>query len=94
MTGVVTSTQGSMFPHASASPKKLVCLYAQEDARFFRELQSHLYIWVRSQKIVWLEIGAGDAVGEAMKRHLLQADLILLLDSADFIRDDAQYQWM
>jgi hypothetical protein len=61
---------------------------------FFRELQSCLYIWVRAQKIKWLEISAGDALGEAMTSHLCEADLILLLDSAAFIEDDAQYQWM
>ncbi|HEY0754149.1 MAG TPA: PQQ-binding-like beta-propeller repeat protein [Ktedonobacteraceae bacterium] len=86
--------QCSALPDIPAPPKKLLCLYAIKDARFFRELQSHLYIWVRQQKIVWLEVSAGDAAEEVMQRHLCQADLIFLLSSAYLIATDTSYQAM
>jgi WD40 repeat protein len=82
------------FLHSSPPPKAILCVYAQEDAQFYRELQRYLYLWVRQQKITWLEISAGDERAKAMDSHLSQADLILLLLSADFLASDLAYQAM
>jgi hypothetical protein len=82
------------FPRSSRPPSAILCVYAQEDAQFYRELQRYLHLWVRQQKVSWLEISAGDAVGEVMKGHLGRADLILLLLSPDFLATDACYDAM
>jgi hypothetical protein len=45
-------------------PKQLVCVYAQEDEEYFRELKVHLHWLVHQQKIFWLETRVGDAQSE------------------------------
>ena len=41
------------------SPRKLICIYAQRDEGFYRELQSHLVLWHEKGYIRWLELSAG-----------------------------------
>src|SRR5215813_5905899 len=78
----------------SVQPMRIFCLYDQEDVQFYRELQKHLHHLVRQQKIVWLEIGAGDVLEQITQKHLQRAHLILLLITPDFLAADALYDAM
>jgi hypothetical protein len=60
-------------PSPAAQPTRIFCLYDQEDEQFYRKLQKHLYPLVRQQKMVWLEISAGDVLEQTILGHLRHA---------------------
>jgi tetratricopeptide (TPR) repeat protein len=75
-------------------PTQIVCIYAQPDESFYRDLQIYLVLWQRAQYIAWLEIRAGDDPQQAIQTHLQQADLILLLISPSFFISNSCYRAM
>ena len=70
---------------------KLFCSYSHRDEPLRDELAKHLKL-IERQGLVrsWhdREIGAGDLWKEAIDRNLQEADVILLLISADFLASD------
>jgi WD40 repeat protein len=75
-------------------PTQIVCIYAQRDERFYRELQTHLSLWQREGHIQWLETRGGSHTEQVVHAHLRQADLILLLLSPSFLAQDLCYSAM
>lgn len=60
-------------PNKSVQPKAIVCLYAQRDEPWYRELQTYLVLWQNQGHIYWADPAS-----------IHQADLVLLLLSPDF----------
>lgn len=73
------------------APTPIVCVYAQADEHFYRELQTHLSLWQRERCIQWLEVSAGSDMEHTMQAYLQQAQLILLLISPDLFAQDSCY---
>ena len=68
--------------------------YAHQDAAVKQRLDTHLYPLKRSEKIsIWsdAEIRGGDEWDESIKQQLAEADVILLLISANF--NASTYIW-
>jgi len=76
------------------APGATLCLYSSEDEIFYRALRTALSLWQQQGKLTWLEERAGDAIASVTQEHLRQAELILLLCSADFFADTACYAAM
>lgn len=73
------------------SPLNLFCAYNQADAELQQELLTHLAIWKRKDIIsIWShdQIQTGRDADREIIEHLDQADLVLLLLSADFLASD------
>lgn len=73
---------------------KVFIIYSRQDYRFLIELKKHLSVLERNKLIkIWYdgEIAPGKIWATEIKNHLLQADIILLLVSADFIASDYAY---
>jgi len=66
------------------SPAQIVCIYAQCDEVFYRELQTYLILGEKKGHICWLELSAGTPVEQTLLAFVQQADLILLLISPSF----------
>ena len=88
-------------PSPSSVPTQLeeafgatLCLYADSDALFYQKLKTALSQWQQQGKIKWLEISAGDPIAPLQQRHIRQANLILLLCSADFFATPTCYTAM
>jgi TIR domain len=70
---------------------KLFCSYAHRDESLREELAKHLKLLERQGLVrSWhdRQIGAGDLWKDAIDRNLQEADIILLLISADFLASD------
>ena len=79
---------------AQGRPIEVFYSYSHEDEEYRKKLGRHLSILVREGLITdWhdREIAAGTAWQEEIDRHLLSADIVLLLVSASFIASD--YCW-
>src|SRR5258708_28244090 len=72
----------------------IICVYAQTDKIFYTNLKTYLNLWEREQKIVWLEIQAGNDIDLTINANLQQADIILLLLSSKFLVSDECYMAM
>ncbi len=73
------------------SPLNLFCAYNQADVELQQELLTHLALWKRKNIInIWShdQIQAGREADNEMIVHLEQADLVLLLLSANFLASD------
>src|SRR5450432_402487 len=73
------------------SPLNLFCAYNQADAELQQELLTHLAIWKRKDIIsIWShdQIQPGRDADREIIEHLEQADLVLLLLSANFLASD------
>lgn len=79
----------------AASPKlKLFISYSHEDEQMKHDLDKHLIMLKRSGKVeVWndRQIIAGQEWDGAIKKEIQEADIILLLISADF--NNSEYIW-
>lgn len=76
------------------SKKKLFFSYSKEDLVYLQQLKAHLASLRHTEKIVeWddSKIRPGEEWDEAIKQNLAEADIILLLVSADFL--NTQYIW-
>jgi hypothetical protein len=74
-----------------STPIKLFCSYSHCDELLRDELEKHLKMLQRQGLVKsWhdRQIGAGDLWSEAIDRNLQEADIILLLISADFLASD------
>jgi hypothetical protein len=74
-----------------ATPIKVFCSYSHRDETLCDELAKHLKIFERLGLVQsWhdRQIGAGDLWKNAIDRNLQEADVILLLISADFLASD------
>lgn len=72
----------------------IFCCYAREDTELLKELKSHLSPLERRKVIdVWYDgkISAGTEWDQEIKKHLNNAQIILLLISSDFIASDYGY---
>ena len=70
---------------------KLFCSYSHHDESLWAELSKHLKLLERQGLVAtWYDrqIGAGDLWRQAIDRNLQEADIILLLISADFLASD------
>ncbi len=75
-------------------PVEVLCCYAHEDQEFLGELKTHLSPLRRQNVIqVWHDgdISAGALWDQEIKKHLNEAQVILLLISPDFIDSDYCY---
>ncbi len=73
---------------------EIFCCYAREDQGLMKALRKHLMPLQRRGLItIWsdIEIEAGDAWEDAIKKHLESAHIILLLISSDFMASDYCY---
>jgi TIR domain len=73
---------------------KIFLSYAHEDEDMKNQLDKHLIMLKRTEKIeVWQDrkIMAGDVWDESIKKELHDADIILLLISVDF--NNSKYIW-
>ena len=85
-------------PRADILPKvgdateiRLFCSYSHRDEALWNELAKHLKLLERQGLVrSWHDrkIGAGDDWSQAIDRNLREADVILLLISADFVASD------
>jgi hypothetical protein len=70
---------------------KLFCSYSHRDESLWAELSKHLKLLERQGLVAtWYDrqIGAGDLGRQAIDQNLREADIILLLISADFLASD------
>lgn len=75
-------------------PVKMFLAYSREDSSILEELRIHLKILERTQNLeVWFDglIEAGSEWEKSILNNLLQADIILLLISQNFIASDYCY---
>jgi hypothetical protein len=75
-------------------PLKVFYSYSHKDERFRDQLETHLSLLRRQQLIEeWHDrmIGAGDDWEPEIDQHLLEADIVLLLISPDFLASDYCY---
>jgi len=75
-------------------PVKIFCCYAHEDEPLLRKLKSHLKPLQREGLIdLWYDrdISAGTEWEQEINRHLIEAQIILLLVSPDFMDSDYCY---
>jgi hypothetical protein len=86
------SRPGSIYYRSVSPPEiKLFCSYSHKDEALRDELGKHLKLFERQGLVrSWHDrkIGAGDLWQEAIDRGLREADVILLLISADFLASD------
>jgi TIR domain len=83
----IYSVQGE----GSATDIKLFCSYSHRDEHLRDELAKHLKLLERQGLVrTWhdRQIGAGDLWKQAIDKNLEEADIILLLISADFLASD------
>lgn len=76
------------------APLNIFCCYAREDRVLMENLRKHLKPLQRRGFItIWsdMDINAGDAWEDEIKRHLDSANIILLLVSPDFMDSDYCY---
>ena len=76
------------------APLEVFYSYSHEDEEYRKKLGKHLAVLRRAGLITdWhdRDIDAGTAWQEEIDRHLLSADIVLLLVSASFIASD--YRW-
>ena len=81
-------------PPPPARRLKVFVSYAHEDEPYLRALQRHLAHLKRSERIeLWSDsaLHAGQEWDQRIKQSLSQADIVLLLISADFMA--SQYIW-
>lgn len=74
---------------------RAVCLYAQEDDTFRRELDAHLAPLREHQQLeTWDEacLLPGEAISAAMQKAIDAAHLIIILASADFVQSENLYR--
>ena len=94
MTPAATPGVPTMPSPDNTAPVSLFYSYAHEDETLREELAGHLKILERRGLIsAWhdRQIVPGQAWGQAIDKHLTEADLVLLLVSTDFIGSD--YIW-
>ena len=93
--GNVASTNPSATPAANPTgAKKIFFSYSKYDREYLEQLLRHLSVLRRKKKIAaWDDhlILPGEEWDDAIKSQLAQADIILLLVSADFLATD--YIW-
>src|SRR5438067_282581 len=75
-------------------PKAIVCLHVSLDDQWYDELKIHLSLLKKKGFIQWLETSAGLHVEDTPLKFIQQADVILLLISADFFSSDIYYKAM
>jgi WD40 repeat protein len=83
---VTLNYHGTSYNHAlqeHCSPAQIVCIYAQNDEVFYRELRNHLILGEKKGPICWLELSAGTPIEQTLLA-VQRADLILLLISPSF----------
>lgn len=81
-------------PENTPRPVRIFIAYARLDADMLEELRRHLMPLIRSNRVeVWFdgEITPGAAWEGEIKKHLYQADIVLLLVSAHSIASDYFY---
>lgn len=83
-------------PKAAAQhTKNLFIMYAKEDEHLLTELENHLEILRRNEKInIWHEgkLMGGDVVDDTIVRQIDEADIILLLVTSKFLASDKLYE--
>lgn len=75
-------------------PLQVFCCYARSDQQYLHELKKHLAILQREELIeikADIDISPGTEWEQEINRHLEEAQIILLLISADFIASDYCY---
>ena len=81
-------------PPAPSRKVKVFVSYAHEDEPYLKALDKHLAALKRSERIeLWSDsaLHAGEEWDQSIKQSLSQADIVLLLISADFMA--SQYIW-
>lgn len=89
--------QGDIPAETAPAPAKLhvVCLYAQEDDLYRRELDAHLAPLREHQHVdTWNEacLQPGEAISEATQKAIDAAHIIIILASADFVQSESLYR--
>lgn len=82
-------------PQPTNAPKKLFISYAREDRAWVDKLEKHLTALIRRRKISsWTDsdLRPGDSWDESILQELGQADIVLLLISADFLASNYIYE--
>ncbi len=83
-----------MTTSSNTSPVKIFIAYSRKDEQYLEELRKHFAPLERNQSVeIWYdgEILAGNDWEENIKRHLNNADIILLLVSANSLASDYFY---
>lgn len=76
-------------------PKKIFISYVQDDLLHRQNIEKQLKIWVRSQKItIWHRemLQPNEVVTSKIAEELANAELLIVLLSADYLADDFVYQ--
>src|SRR5215472_13929727 len=78
------------------STVEIFCCYARKDKKYLTELKSHLGLLLRQNSTNERDhdISAGTEWEQEVKKHLNDADIILLLISPDFNNSDYCYNTM
>jgi len=90
----VLSAIGSITPAAEARARTVFFSYSHKDAALADELRAHLMPLARMHVIRLAherELAGGEDWGSAIDQHIRDADLIVVLLSADFLASD--YSW-